>query len=148
MCLCVLITDILPFFLSLSHAGLQLRPSCHGDSAQHWSGYFVHPLFYLRKALLSESAYLCSNYKFMWVFIKNLLLPRVPGKRTAVFLNKMLKVVAAQADSEMSPGPQGDNLIQNLGSNKLDKFTHKLKRSGLTSWNYSKMSASTVCRQD
>lgn len=34
--------------LSPSHAGLQLHPRCDGDSAQHWSGYFVYPLFYLR----------------------------------------------------------------------------------------------------
>lgn len=61
----VLITDTLPF-LSVSHAGLQLHPGCHGDSAQHWSGYFVYPLFYLKTALLSESAHLCyDNYEFM-----------------------------------------------------------------------------------
>ncbi len=70
VCVCVLIIDTLPFslFLSLSHAGLQLYPGCHGDSAQHWSGYFVYPLFYLKTAPLSESAYLCyNNYKFIWV---------------------------------------------------------------------------------
>uniref|UniRef100_UPI0037E77564 junctophilin-3 isoform X2 n=1 Tax=Semicossyphus pulcher TaxID=241346 RepID=UPI0037E77564 len=39
----------------------QLYPGCHGDSAQHWSGYFIYSLFYLKTAPLSESAYLCSN---------------------------------------------------------------------------------------
>lgn len=56
LCVCVII-DTLPFSLSLSHAGLQLDPRCHGNSAQHWSGYFVYPLFYLRTAPLSESIY-------------------------------------------------------------------------------------------
>ena len=32
------------------HVGLQHDPCCHGDSAQHWNGYFVRPLFYLRMA--------------------------------------------------------------------------------------------------
>lgn len=68
---CVSLLTLAPYlslFLSLplSHAGLQLDPCCHGDSAQHWSGYFVYPLFYLGTATLSESAYLCyNNYKFM-----------------------------------------------------------------------------------
>lgn len=46
------------FFFSVSHAGLQLHPGRHGDSAQHWSGYFVYTLFYLKTALLQESTML------------------------------------------------------------------------------------------
>lgn len=44
----ILLLLTLPF--SLPYVGLQHDPCCHGDSAQHWSGYFVRPLFYLRMA--------------------------------------------------------------------------------------------------
>lgn len=83
MCVCVHIIDTFLFSLSLSHAGLQLYPGRHGDPAQHWSGYFVYPLFYLKTALLSESAYLCyNNYKFMSITTNPLPL-RGPGESTA-----------------------------------------------------------------
>lgn len=69
LCVCVCVSLLLTlslFSLFLSHAGIQLHPGCHGDSAQHWSGYFVYPLFYLKTAPLSESAHLCyNNYKFI-----------------------------------------------------------------------------------
>lgn len=58
MCVCVLNIDSFSLFplFSLSHAGPQLHPGRHGDPAQHWSGCFVYPLFYL-KSFQSQPTY-------------------------------------------------------------------------------------------
>lgn len=65
--------------LSLPYVGLQHDPCCHGDSAQHWSGYFIRPLFYLRTAPRVGCPDQQLKYRFIGAFMRNLLLLSVPA---------------------------------------------------------------------
>lgn len=131
----LILTHSLLFFLSFSHAGLQLHPGCHGDSAQHCSGYFVYTLFYLKTALLQESTML-KQLSILLSIRANLLPLSAPrdggwGPRRALSSVPLLWNHKEDQGTVQKAGLQGRNAVQNLDlSERRQLQTSRLSRSG------------------